>query len=123
MKRKRRQERRGGEKATIGTILREHRRSVVYLGFLLAMVLVLVVVTVGGGSSDEVKTGDFFEKLKDAPTEVREAYLYALERPDVLQYIPCFCGCDKVGHRSSLDCFVAGTGRDGQPIFADHGYG
>lgn len=34
------------------------------------------------------------------------AYAYALTRPDVLQYLPCYCGCIAMHHRSNLDCFL-----------------
>lgn len=47
--------------------------------------------------------------LREAPALVQEGYLYALERPDVLQYLPCFCGCwapDHGSHTSNLSCFV-----------------
>lgn len=35
-----------------------------------------------------------------------EAYAYALTRPDALQYMPCYCGCVAMDHRSNLDCFL-----------------
>jgi hypothetical protein len=35
-----------------------------------------------------------------------EAYAFALTRPDVLQYMPCYCGCVAMDHRSNLDCFL-----------------
>jgi hypothetical protein len=41
-----------------------------------------------------------------APPPVQEAYAYALEHPEVLQYVPCYCGCDSAGHTSNLDCFI-----------------
>lgn len=37
--------------------------------------------------------------------EVEAAYAYALERPDVIQWMPCYCGCAAMDHRSNLDCF------------------
>jgi|GEM_PF-2403231 len=42
------------------------------------------------------------------PVEViRSLYAYAANRPDVLSYIPCYCGCGKeAGHNSVHDCFV-----------------
>jgi hypothetical protein len=36
---------------------------------------------------------------------VEAAYRYALERPDVVQWMPCWCGCAGMEHRSNLDCF------------------
>jgi len=38
---------------------------------------------------------------------VREAYLFAAEHPEILSYVPCFCGCERGGHQGNHDCFVA----------------
>jgi hypothetical protein len=35
-----------------------------------------------------------------------EAYAFALTRPDALQFMPCYCGCVAMDHRSNLDCFL-----------------
>jgi uncharacterized protein with PCYCGC motif len=43
----------------------------------------------------------------DAQTE--EAYAFAMAHADVLQWIPCYCGCTAMGHRSNLDCFFKPT--------------
>lgn len=49
------------------------------------------------------------------PEMVRAAYEFAARHPEVLRYIPCFCGCERGGHRGNEDCFVgsrdAATGR------------
>jgi hypothetical protein len=45
------------------------------------------------------------------PTDVvRAAYQFAAEHPEVLSYVPCYCGCERSGHRGNEDCFV--TNRD-----------
>ena len=36
---------------------------------------------------------------------IREAYSAAKEIPDVLAQQPCYCYCQRQGHRSLLDCF------------------
>jgi hypothetical protein len=41
---------------------------------------------------------------------VRAAYKFAAEHPEVLSYVPCYCGCEHSGHRGNEDCFV--TARD-----------
>ena len=41
------------------------------------------------------------------PDVVRAAYLFAAEHPEILSYVPCFCGCERGGHRGNEDCFVA----------------
>ncbi len=47
--------------------------------------------------------------------EVRAMYAFAARRPEVLQYAPCYCGCESGGHKSALDCFVIDRTRDGRP--------
>lgn len=37
---------------------------------------------------------------------VREVYRFAAEHPEVLSYVPCFCGCERGGHKGNDDCFV-----------------
>jgi hypothetical protein len=38
--------------------------------------------------------------------EDREGYEVAKEIPEILAQLPCFCGCEAVGHENLLDCFV-----------------
>ena len=50
------------------------------------------------------------------PAEVvKAAYLFAATRPDVLKYMPCFCGCERGGHRGNDDCFVTARDAAGKP--------
>jgi hypothetical protein len=37
---------------------------------------------------------------------VNAVYRFAAEHPEVLSYVPCFCGCERGGHRGNDDCFV-----------------
>lgn len=41
--------------------------------------------------------------------ETAEAYAYAATAPQILQWIPCYCGCAGMGHRSNVDCFFKAT--------------
>jgi len=41
------------------------------------------------------------------PDVVRAAYVFAAEHPEVLSFVPCFCGCERSGHKGNEDCFVA----------------
>ena len=55
--------------------------------------------------------------------ETQEAYRFALEQPEALQYIPCYCGCGgHNGHRSIHDCFLKQLGPD-IVEFEEHGSG
>jgi hypothetical protein len=51
------------------------------------------------------------------PDVVRAAYVFAAEHPEVLSYVPCFCGCERGGHRGNEDCFV--SARDGNGDVTD----
>lgn len=51
---------------------------------------------------------------------VRAAYAFAARQADVLQYIPCYCGCERHGHRSNRDCYVKGGNTQGLPNWDDH---
>lgn len=53
--------------------------------------------------------------LAEAPPEIVEAYVFAARHPEVLQYMPCYCGCERATppHRSNYDCFVNAIDRTG----------
>src|SRR5690242_11592842 len=36
--------------------------------------------------------------LGRAPDVINAAYMFAAEHPEVLTYVPCFCGCERSGH-------------------------
>jgi hypothetical protein len=57
-----------------------------------------------------------------SPEVVRAAYTFAAEHPEVLSYVPCFCGCERSGHRGNEDCFVRERAVNGDVIaWEDHG--
>lgn len=47
---------------------------------------------------------------------VRAAYKFAAEHPEVLSYIPCYCGCEHSGHRGNEDCFVTRRNANGDVV-------
>jgi hypothetical protein len=54
------------------------------------------------------------------PETVRMVYEFAARHPEVLKYVPCFCGCEQSGHVGNDDCFVsardaAGKVREWEP--------
>lgn len=52
--------------------------------------------------------------------DIRRLYQYAVEHGDELQYIPCFCGCARFGHKSNRDCYIKATRADGSRTFTSH---
>lgn len=59
---------------------------------------------------------DFPARMARAPAEVREAYVFAAKHPEVLHYMPCYCGCQHQTppHASNYDCFVDQIDRSGE---------
>jgi hypothetical protein len=54
----------------------------------------------------------------DADTEA--AYAFALYHPQVLKWMPCYCGCEAMGHRSNLDCYLKPGMPGGRTTFEEH---
>jgi hypothetical protein len=44
---------------------------------------------------------------------VKAVYQFAAEHPEVLGYVPCFCGCERGGHKGNDDCFVKARNAEG----------
>ncbi len=60
--------------------------------------------------------------LRGSPLRVQQAYAYTSERGDMMQYVPCFCGCGAhSGHLSAYNCFVQGAPGQGQKVYDEHG--
>ena len=56
------------------------------------------------------------------PEVVKAAYRFAAEHPEVMSYVPCFCGCERMGHRGNEDCFVKARDINGDVVqWEDHG--
>ena len=56
--------------------------------------------------------------------QARAVYQFAAEHPEVLKYVPCYCGCEANGHGHNESCFV--KRRDAQGNVAEwdsHGFG
>lgn len=54
------------------------------------------------------------QKFRQLPAAAQELYRYAIANQDVLQYIPCFCGCVDHGHASNFACYVREVYPDGR---------
>jgi hypothetical protein len=57
--------------------------------------------------------------VASAAQRTQAAYAFSLARPDLLRFLPCYCGCVAMEHRSNLDCFIKPGG--GSPVaFEEH---
>lgn len=76
-----------------------------------------------GDLQELTATADELPKFLDSkPEDLQLVYEVAAHATDVLEWIPCYCGCgEAAGHRNNLNCFVAETREDGSVIWDDHG--
>jgi hypothetical protein len=55
---------------------------------------------------------------------VRDTYDFAAQHPEILKYVPCYCGCGSQGHKANESCFVARRDSKGNVLEWDtHGFG
>ena len=66
---------------------------------------------------------DMPAEVKQAPVSVQQSYQFAVANPDVLEQIPCYCGCGAMGHTSNFDCYVSAQNSDGSPVYDSHALG
>jgi hypothetical protein len=60
--------------------------------------------------------------LGRSPEVITAAYKFAAEHPEVLTFVPCFCGCERGGHKGNEDCFVKKRADNGDVIeWEEHG--
>ncbi|MHB1324629.1 MAG: PCYCGC motif-containing (lipo)protein [Thermoleophilia bacterium] len=80
------------------------------------------MLTRGESGSSTVKLPDFAFG-PTVPKGTAEAYQFAVDNPDVLKQIPCYCGCGKLeGHTSNFDCFVKSQ-KGSEFVFDKHAAG
>lgn len=57
-----------------------------------------------------------------SPEVITSAYRFAADHPEILSYVPCFCGCERSGHGANHDCFVKQRAENGDVVAWDeHG--
>lgn len=55
---------------------------------------------------------------------VRATYDFAAQHPEILKYVPCYCGCGSQGHKANESCFVARRDAKGNVLeWDEHGFG
>ncbi|PID14650.1 hypothetical protein CSV63_11180 [Sporosarcina sp. P34] len=60
--------------------------------------------------------------LDDKPEDMRKVYQVAANATEILEYMPCYCGCgDSAGHKSNMNCFLDEVREDGSVVWDDHG--
>jgi hypothetical protein len=100
---------------------------------LIFMFIILVLLSTALSACSTSKTSDVHLNMmsmdqmpadvQSAPVAVQEAYQFASINPDIMQNIPCYCGCGSVGHTSNFDCYVSDTDAQGKVTFDNHALG
>ena len=62
-------------------------------------------------------------EVQSAPVSVQTAYQFNVANPDVMEDIPCYCGCGNIGHKSNYDCYVSDVDDKGKVAFDSHALG
>ncbi len=97
------------------------------LSVLLGMLSAAVVVAGCGGSPavdlDMASMSDMPSEVRTAPITVQESYQFAVANPEILEQIPCYCGCGAMGHTSNYSCYAEGTEASGETILDGHALG
>src|SRR5690242_12026345 len=56
------------------------------------------------------------------PEVVTAAFEFAAEHPEIASYVPCFCGCQMMGHHGNEQCFVHSRAPNGDVTeWEEHG--
>jgi len=61
--------------------------------------------------------------VQNVPVAVQEAYQFNTANPDIMQDIPCYCGCGGIGHTSNYDCYASDVDANGKITFDNHALG
>lgn len=73
-----------------------------------------------GDKVQTVPRGQLPEFAREVP-DTGSVYRFATDHAADLDYIPCFCGCKNIGHRSNRDCYIKSFNRDGTVTYTSHG--
>lgn len=110
--------------------MKYHRRVI-------PLILVALIMASAGltGCSSESEAGaeghsfamasmaDMPVEVQQAPVAVQQAYQFAVANPEVLEQIPCYCGCGAMGHASNYACYVADAGEGQGIVYDNHALG
>ncbi len=88
--------------------MNQRRLTIVLIGFILVL-LIAVGCTRDQTQEIELKMASLAEmpkEVRQSPVSVQQAYQFNIANPDIMQEIPCYCGCGAVGHHSNFNCYA-----------------
>lgn len=76
-----------------------------------------------GDIQEETASADVLPSFLDNKSkDMRLVYQIAGQSTEILEWIPCYCGCgESAGHKSNLNCFIQEKREDGTIVWDDHG--
>ncbi|GAB4075078.1 PCYCGC domain-containing protein [Barrientosiimonas marina] len=102
----------------------------------LSFMLLLLVASAcsSGGSQEEhennASNGDIRQTtssitempsfLDETSDDLKNLYKAVAQNQDLLESIPCYCGCGEFGHTSNYDCFINQNNADGSLVWDNH---
>jgi len=102
----------------------KRRSALLLVGLcLIASAPVLLPTRAGAADLNLAPVDSLPQSVREAPTEVQEAYRFAVANPGLLKIIPCYCGCEMFQHRDNYACYVDEVRPDGSVVYSDHGLG
>jgi hypothetical protein len=90
---------------------------------LLLLFLLIPVLAACSSTSVNAVLQSMPDYVHSAPHRVQEAYLYAHDHSEMLEYQPCYCGCGAMGHLNNLDCFIQEIDEVGNVTYDSHASG
>ena len=111
--------------------MRHHSTTSLKLLFTLFFAVLLSACSGGSGKTENAAAeglkmaplGGMPSEVLAAPAQVQQAYQFAAANPEVMQQVPCYCGCGDMGHTSNYACYVGGKNPDGTLLFDTHALG
>ena len=76
-----------------------------------------------GDIQEETASADVLPSfLNNKSEDIRLVYQIAGQSTEILEWMPCYCGCgESAGHKSNLNCFIEEKREDGTIVWDDHG--
>ncbi|WP_077624465.1 PCYCGC motif-containing (lipo)protein [Sediminibacillus massiliensis] len=105
----------------------------IYFSLLIVLIIVLTACSSNTESQKQEKLAPNHEQtegievlpsfLDQSSQDMRNVYLAVAQQKELLEQIPCYCGCgdEKIGHRDNYDCFVFDNDKNGEVIWDSHG--
>ncbi|GIN87234.1 hypothetical protein J6TS2_36200 [Heyndrickxia sporothermodurans] len=71
---------------------------------------------------EETASADILPKFLTGTSEtVQTIYQAAAEHQELLEHMPCYCGCGEMGHQNNYDCFIQENKKNGAIVWDEHG--